>query len=460
MAITREELSERELEILRLVATGASNKEIASRLFISANTVKVHLRNIFAKIGVSSRTEAAMYAVNMGLANGSLANTSTTAPSALEADIEGQAVAAQDIGPVATRASMLQRMATNNLSWLLAALALVTLGLLASIAFLLRDTRLVASESPAPTLGAEVTVVNASRWQALAPLPTARFGLGVVAYEGQIYAVGGQGKDGVLGTLERYQIETDTWESLPFKPLAVADIKAAVVGGKIYVPGGRLASGEMTDTLEIFDPRQGNWSRGTPLPAPLSGYALAVYEGRLYLFGGWDGRRCLDMVYEYDPGQDAWKAKAPMQTPLAYAGAAVANGKIYLVGGYDGKQALSQNLAYQPDLDDGVQNAWQAGPAMLQARYAAGVGSLVDIVYAVGGIGAAEGQAVMPLQYQSQAGLWQAFDMPTEEGGEFSDLAAVGSRLYILGGRRGGAPSDLNLSYQAIYTIIFPVITR
>jgi len=60
------ELSEREIEILKLVATGLSNKEIAYQLKISPNTVKVHLKNIFGKIGVVSRTEAAMFAVRQG----------------------------------------------------------------------------------------------------------------------------------------------------------------------------------------------------------------------------------------------------------------------------------------------------------------------------------------------------------------------------------------------------------
>jgi len=64
--VTSGELSQREFEILRLVALGFSNKGIASGLGIREQTVGTHLANIFAKLGVSSRTEAAVYAIERG----------------------------------------------------------------------------------------------------------------------------------------------------------------------------------------------------------------------------------------------------------------------------------------------------------------------------------------------------------------------------------------------------------
>lgn len=62
-----EPLSERELEILKLVATGASNKEISSSLVITEGTVKNHLTNILGKLGVRDRTQAALKAKELGL---------------------------------------------------------------------------------------------------------------------------------------------------------------------------------------------------------------------------------------------------------------------------------------------------------------------------------------------------------------------------------------------------------
>jgi DNA-binding NarL/FixJ family response regulator len=57
------QLSERELQVLELAAQGASNKVIANALFLSTRTVEAHMRSIFDKLGVSSRTEAVTYAV-------------------------------------------------------------------------------------------------------------------------------------------------------------------------------------------------------------------------------------------------------------------------------------------------------------------------------------------------------------------------------------------------------------
>jgi DNA-binding NarL/FixJ family response regulator len=60
-------LTPREDEVLRLVATGANNREISQRLFISELTVKMHLASIFRKLQVNDRTKAAILALKAGL---------------------------------------------------------------------------------------------------------------------------------------------------------------------------------------------------------------------------------------------------------------------------------------------------------------------------------------------------------------------------------------------------------
>ena len=63
----RSPLSQREREIVGLVAQGYKNKEMAEKMFISEQTVKNHLHNIFDKLGVSDRLELALYAIHKGL---------------------------------------------------------------------------------------------------------------------------------------------------------------------------------------------------------------------------------------------------------------------------------------------------------------------------------------------------------------------------------------------------------
>jgi DNA-binding NarL/FixJ family response regulator len=62
-------LTSRELEVLRLLGAGKANKEIAAELVISERTARTHVSNILGKLGLSSRTQAALWAVREGLVN-------------------------------------------------------------------------------------------------------------------------------------------------------------------------------------------------------------------------------------------------------------------------------------------------------------------------------------------------------------------------------------------------------
>lgn len=68
-------LTERETEVLRLLAQGQANKQIARSLSIAEKTVKVHVSNILSKLGVQSRTQATLYAIRIGLVSANTAGT-------------------------------------------------------------------------------------------------------------------------------------------------------------------------------------------------------------------------------------------------------------------------------------------------------------------------------------------------------------------------------------------------
>src|SRR5574340_200869 len=274
-------LSERELEILKLVSTGASNKEIAAKLVISPNTVKVHLRNIFAKSDVVSRTEATLYAMRIGL-------------------IKPEAAAQDVISDNSTENAAVETPpAVETHSWQRSSLIIAGIAIVIILIFLgVRPLLFPAAPTTVPS------TIPESRWIEFSGMPEARSGMAGVVYEGIAYLIGGQSDGTVSGAVTAYDATNDRWEAKPDKPTPVTAAAAAVTGEKIYVPGGLIGDNTATDILEIYNPRTERWEQGPSMPAALSAYALATYEGKLYLFGGWDGAAYSSKVYIYDPTLD------------------------------------------------------------------------------------------------------------------------------------------------------------
>jgi N-acetylneuraminic acid mutarotase len=259
----------------------------------------------------------------------------------------------------------------------------------------------------------------------------------------------------VTGAVERYDPEADGWTSLADKPTAVADVAAALIGGEIYVPGGRTLSGSPTAIVEAYNPQTETWEVRAPLPVALSAYALAALEGKLYLFGGWDGSAYVDTVYEYDPAQDVWIAKTPMPTARGFAGAAVADSKIYVIGGYDGQEDLTTNEEYVPSQDGGERNPWTVKSPMPIGRAGCGVAVAANIIHVIGG--GWEREVADGLKYNVRTDEWESFEVPVKGQWRSLGLALVDTEIYAIGGWNGDY-MDANQEYKAIFTAVLPVL--
>ena len=428
------ELSQRELEILELVATGASNKEIAEDLVISTNTVKVHLKNIYAKLNVNTRTEAALFAVKNDIFSVQLIPTGNLQPSS-----------PRSIGARPVSVGQLSRPNAWNLS-----LALVGIVLLASIGIfiLLRTDETTRPPNPSER--------GSDRLQIRNDLPTARSGFAVVSYENRIYAIAGEDESGITGVVERYDPNNDQWIDLPSKPLPVKDIAAAVIGGLIYLPGGFIESGEPTDVLEVLDPRDGTWSTRASLPIPLGGYSLAAFEGRLYLFGGWNGEIYVNVVFSYDPATNTWENRTPMPTARGFAGVAASSEGLFIIGGFDGEDILSANEVYYPQLDNGSDDPWNILAPIPGPRHSLGLVGIADIIHAVGG--ESNSESLSSFKYFPNDNIWEAFEFPLEKKWFSFGMVQIETDLYAFGGNFDGNLTGKNISYQVLFSVLLPFV--
>jgi DNA-binding CsgD family transcriptional regulator len=443
--MTETSLSERELELLELVATGASNKEISQQLQISVNTVKVHMRNIFTKLEVSSRTEAAMWAVQNGVVEAGVQGDRETEPE------EPAEVEAGGVGKGGSVAAWFTWVPLRQRFWILGAGSV----LLVIIGFGISQ---IAQSVQEPDLTADVISASEfeeSRWKQLADMPTARAGFAAAVFDNHIYAIAGHGTSGVLGVVERYDPLKEIWETLNPKPVPVVDVKAGVIGGLIYVPGGRLNNNNVTNILEIFNPNEGVWTQGTPLPKPISAYGLATFEGKMYVFGGWNGKEYTDSVFMYDPDLNIWTDRTPMPSVLASVDAVVVNDFIYVIGGKNWDQVVSINEVYSPISDSAGENPWSSAAPLPQGWQAFGVVNVAENIFV---LSSNTKNNLLIHEFATQKNEWRKIDSSLRSFASDFSLVALGPDINILGGLVGKKLQAQNTSYQVIYTISIPIV--
>lgn len=448
-----EELSARELEILQLVSTGATNLQVARTLFISPNTVKTHLRNIFSKLNVESRTEATLYAVQHGLVQ-----VDGYAPP------EAETTSPAEVALAELRTTF--ETAQSDRSFLAARGMVLVFALGLSLLLMLWPAagRRAAQLAPADRLmDAPVAAANgpgavsASRWSDRSPMisPVGRFAL---AYsQNTVYIIGGSGQNGVTAGVQVYNPVEDSWSTGPDKPTAAANIGAAVVDDLVYVPGGLDADGRVLDVLEILDPGTGEWRAGPSLPVPLCSYAIAADADGLYLFGGWNGDRYVNSVLYLNTVAGVWIQVATMDVPVGYAAATVAGDRIHVIGGYDGETEHVTHVAFDAGAAQRGENPWQTLAPMPEGRAGHAATALLGHVYVLGG------GWQRPLEdnarYDVANDSWST--LPSPFAGEWRTLGATsidtssGLFVYAFGGWHGAYLADVQ-AYQAFYRLYLP----
>jgi len=446
-------LSEREMDVARLLVTGASNSDIAADLIISPHTVKVHLRNIYEKLAVNSRIEASMLLVSQGW----------IAVPGIDTPGEGPGVAeSPQPEPLTTSSGV-------PFAWQRAYLLLVFaigLGVMLTPFLTRRVTSMpdLLSDGDAVALG-RPTIADMPRWESRAPLSKARSRLALVAFnETALYAIGGESSQGQpVRDVDVYDLQVNEWRVAAPLPIALSNVAAVADGPRIVVAGGATSDGStaltISDRLWVYSSTSDVWREWGRLPRPLAGAALVLAGDALYLLGGWDGQSMHDEVWRLPAGAGAdvspadWQLATRMQSGRAFAGAAVVADDLFVVGGYDGSRELKSARVYNTR-----SGAWRDLPDLATPR--GGVTLLYDglAIFAVGG--GWTGPVDTIERFDPATGLWSNFPAPIR--GEWRHLGGAASllgQLYLVGGW-SGTYLDVHLRYQSSFRTFFPATKK
>ncbi|MCA9979214.1 MAG: hypothetical protein KDD89_00195 [Anaerolineales bacterium] len=458
MSQLEEPLSERELDVLEQLMSGASNKEIAAILTISPNTVKVHLRNIYSKLNVSSRTEASMAAIELGL----FAPPGEAEPAPPEPDTEPEVTTAEEISsevvaaepPTAVFAPeekpepMLAPMldlepVAPQRNWRVWIGGFVAVALVLALggwwlsqattvgAPLVSSTTDPLDNVPPIATPFTETELSEARWYRSRALPLSLTDLAVVSSGLNLYQIGGITAEGeTTPQVHVYNTSLREWQQVADKPTPISDTSAAVLL-EIYVPGGRNSDGDPVSTVEAYSPLNNFWRQVADLPQPLAGSLTLANSQGIYLFGGWNGSEFVADSYLYDPVSDSWRPLPPLREARARAVGGLIDGRFYVVGGENETGALASCEVFDPATE-----SWEVCPALTAPRSGGGAAVVLNNLYVIGGTGSeTEGFSEV---FSPSDQVWRIVNHPQEEtesvGWQNPAVVSVETRIYVLGG--------------------------
>ena len=197
------------------------------------------------------------------------------------------------------------------------------------------------------------------------------------------------------------------------------------------------------------------WKKGAPFPEADEELYGVPTNGKLYVFGGWDGGKAAGVAYEYDPATDKWTKKTSMPRPAHHAALAAANGKIYVMGGFVPPKdtAIPVGGAWEP-IDnaweyDPAADSWKSLPPLPGKRGSAVAAEVGGKIYVIGGATTMEGSKDPFFSFFGPSrvlGTNEVYDPATNKWESRKPMSVprnhafsgvVNGKIYVIGGRTG-----------------------
>jgi DNA-binding CsgD family transcriptional regulator len=449
------ELSRRELEIIGKLVTGATNREIARSLSISHHTVKVHLRNVYQKLGVASRTEATHLILTKNL----LESKKTEPEAALE-EVESETVSQgsisleneqseekEEVEPIEESEGLNEPLEKPTKAPVSAVTrdkkgseAIVTMNetgapiISAPLAThadapissrihpsVMRSVLTPEVLMPSPSnsvlswvailLGIAVVVLLALVVMLIFRSPPTTAEPSVVALEGNIQQLDPSAR----------------WQQLAQLPTPLKNSNAIYLGGDLLLIGGESNEG-IEAALWRYDGSQKRWQSMAPIPEAVRDAPMLFSAGKLLVVGGIDQTgKVVDIVQHYDPETNQWhQASVTLPHPLARSALASFEGTIFLFGGWDGTSLQDTIYRYLAD-----EQRWELYETMPTARADLAAATVQDGIVLIGGTAENEPALDEVLYFAPYDSPSFAVEAPLPTKDAAPKVVTLGNALYL-----------------------------